>query len=70
MEKKIYAKLAAILLFIHGFIELLSLLIFIVPSEFIPIALSEDSFFWALSYLRFSGAIYEKQRICLLIIKH
>jgi len=58
MDDSTYAKIASIILIIHGCIELLSLSMFYLPPEFIPVTLSEDSTFWAII-----GAMYGVARI-------
>jgi len=58
MNKTSYSKLASSILVIHGCIELLALLMFVLPPEFIPIALSDDISFWGMI-----GAMYGIFRI-------
>ncbi|MFW9909103.1 MAG: hypothetical protein ACFFEF_11040 [Candidatus Thorarchaeota archaeon] len=58
MDKSAYLKISSGVLFIHGFIEILALSMFILPSELIPVSLSEDAAFWGMI-----GAMYGLFRI-------
>ncbi|MBY8999093.1 MAG: hypothetical protein KGD60_15330 [Candidatus Thorarchaeota archaeon] len=53
MDKSAYLKISSGVLFIHGFIEILALSMFILPPELIPVSLSEDAAFWGMI-----GAMY------------
>ena len=58
MNKILYSRLACLVLVIHGFIELLSLLMFVLPPELIPVSFSDDIIFWGMI-----GAMYGILRI-------
>ncbi|MGY5853127.1 MAG: hypothetical protein RTU92_06135 [Candidatus Thorarchaeota archaeon] len=58
MNKSVYIRISSSVLFIHGFIEILALSMFILPPEFIPVSLSEDAAFWGII-----GAMYGLFRI-------
>ena len=58
MEKLAYLKISSSVLFIHGFIEILAVSMFILPPELIPVSLSEDAAFWGTI-----GAMYGLFRI-------
>lgn len=58
MNNSFYVKLSSSFLVIHGFVELLALSMLVLPPEFIPISLSGDFTFWALT-----GGMYGVSRI-------
>ena len=58
MNKTLYSRLASLILIIHGSIELLALLMFVLPPELIPASFSDDILFWGLI-----GAMYGISRI-------
>ena len=45
MNKKTYAKIASIVLFVHGFIELLAVMMLFAPAEFLPTSFQENIVF-------------------------
>lgn len=47
MDKNTVAKIASIVLFIHGFIEILAVMALLVPAEFVPTWFQERPIFWA-----------------------
>jgi len=47
MDRKISAKIASIVLFVHGFIEMLAVIALFVPTEFVPTWFQEKPIFWA-----------------------
>lgn len=58
MNKKNAAKIAFILLFIHGAIEILGIMMLFIPSGLIPSSFQEQSEFWAIL-----SAIYGISRV-------
>ena len=58
MDKKICAKVAAVVLFVHGFIEVLGIMMLFAPAKFTPPGFEEKSFFWAVL-----SAIYGLSRL-------
>lgn len=48
MDKSRSLKIASVVLFIHGFIELTAILIFFAPAEFLPSDFQEKTVFWML----------------------
>ena len=58
MNTILYSRLACLVLVIHGCIELLALLMFVLPPELIPVSFSNDTIFWGMI-----GAMYGILRI-------
>lgn len=58
MNNTTYTRLSATVLIIHGVIEILALLMFVLPPELLPVSMSEDAAFWALM-----GGLYGSLRI-------
>lgn len=58
MERSTYLRISSSVLFVHGFIEVLAISMFILPPELIPVGLSEDAAFWGMI-----GAMYGLFRI-------
>lgn len=58
MDKKTCAKVAAVVLFVHGFIEVLAITMLFAPAKFIPPGFQEKPFFWAVI-----GTIYGLSRL-------
>lgn len=58
MNKKTYAKIASVVLFVHGFIELLAVMMPFAPAEFLPTSFQEKMVFWAVL-----SAIYGLSRL-------
>ncbi len=58
MNKKTAAKIASIVLFVHGFIEILAVTALFVPAEFAPTWFQERPIFWAVI-----SAIYGVSRL-------
>lgn len=48
MKKQTSLKIAAVILFIHGIIEIFAIMMLFVPAELIPIDFQEGFVFWAL----------------------
>lgn len=48
MEKKTSLKVASIVLFIHGIIEICAIMMLFAPAEFLPMDFEEKFVFWAL----------------------
>ncbi len=58
MDRKTSAKIASIVLFVHGFIEILAVTALFVPAEFAPTWFQERPIFWAVI-----SAIYGMSRL-------
>jgi hypothetical protein len=58
VDKKICTKTAAIVLFVHGFIEVVGIIMVFSPEKFIPSGFQEKSLFWAVL-----SAIYGLSRL-------
>lgn len=48
MKKETSLKIGAVVLVIHGIIEIFAIMMLFVPAEFIPIDFQEESVFWAI----------------------
>jgi len=58
MGKKLIARIASLVLFLHGIVEVLALLMLIIPAESLPVGFGEQSAFWGLL-----SAIYGLSRV-------
>ena len=58
MKRSTYFTISSGVLFIHGFIEILAISMFILPPELIPVSLADDADFWGVI-----GAMYGLFRI-------
>lgn len=47
MDKKTSAKIASVVLFVHGFVEMLAVMMPFAPAQFLPTGFQEKMFFWA-----------------------
>ena len=48
MNSSVYSRLSIVILTIHGLVEILALLVFVLPPDLIPSAISDDAIFWGL----------------------
>lgn len=47
MDKKTSAKIASVVLFVHGFVEMLAVMMPFAPAQFLPTGFQEKMVFWA-----------------------